>query len=574
MASLCDAHGDQPPGRQRTDRAYRNIGPTVPSVDVPAVTPFVVYDEAMSAMLGPNPNIKLETTDARAPFFYSGGAWLPATWTLFLTWSLIRDVDPSAVAAGGKRTEVSKIEVYSSDEFSRDKVRFPNHSYLVSGCAPYPVSDKQGVVLCVQGTLKEPAGLVFVDAKRPHKSNMILNNYQGRPFNSPCDIAINYLDNCLYFTDPGYGYERGYRPKPELPTGHIYRFDPSTGDCRVVVDRLARPGAIAFSPDFSILYVSDLGDKHGGTTVHAMDVMYSSHVAQPAGPSIVTNGGTLAGGAERQSNHHKNLSTSSTSSSVDSNSSAYLRDPPTASSRALAMAAGQERNVATPTPHNQPGGGGGGALARSNSRDRTRRFLDTGSRPLKSVSNGFSMNFKSSFNATPSLGAPAATSQRAPSSNSSHPNPYPGRPVSPEPALSSGGKSSSNSSSSTTATSSRRDAFVNNKRLFAYSTAFALSGGISTDPVHGHLWLGTEDGAEVFSATTGSLIGKVLAPPDDDHFGRSTTPSPTTATAGSSSDGRKFERKMMQGVSKVAFTDPGEAWLLGGERMWRITYCT
>jgi hypothetical protein len=103
-----------------------------------------------------------------------------------------------------------------------------------------------------------------------------------------------------------------------------------------------------------------------------------------------------------------------------------------------------------------------------------------------------------------------------------------------------------------------RGTFLANKRLFAYSPNAAPSGGISTDPVQGNVWLGTEEGVEVWSASSGELIGKILVDELDD----------------SSKEASKGEEKSkkMNGVSKVAFTTQGRALLLGGERLWRLTY--
>jgi hypothetical protein len=103
----------------------------------------------------------------------------------------------------------------------------------------------------------------------------------------------------------------------------------------------------------------------------------------------------------------------------------------------------------------------------------------------------------------------------------------------------------------------RLGAFLTDKRLFAYSPSTAPSGGISTDPVQGNVWLGTDEGVEVFNGSTGSMVGKVLVSETEDE-------SPTMDRR---SDGRK-----MKGVSRVAFGSDGEAWLLGGERLWRIGF--
>lgn len=316
----------------------------------PTVTPFVAYDDSFAALLGPSPTIKLHINDPRAPFFYSGGAWLPRSSTLFITSSLLRDPEPSSVSSAGKRTEISKIEFYSPQEMSRDKVRSQDRNYLVAGCCPYPSPDSPGVVLCAQGTLKDPAGLVYVDAKRPHKSHMLLNNFQGRPFNSPCDIATNCVDNCVYFTDPAYGYERGYRPKPQLPTGHIYRFDPYSGDCRVVADGLSRPGGIAFSPDCTILYVSDLADQYGGVTIHAFDVMYRSSASYQPGPLAHSISTTSSGRSSTPNSHQKNISSSSTDSSNDSTTLPIAPLPPHPPAVSLPPLASQHPPPSHPNP--------------------------------------------------------------------------------------------------------------------------------------------------------------------------------------------------------------------------------
>jgi hypothetical protein len=103
-----------------------------------------------------------------------------------------------------------------------------------------------------------------------------------------------------------------------------------------------------------------------------------------------------------------------------------------------------------------------------------------------------------------------------------------------------------------------RGTFLANKRLFAYSPNTAPSGGIATDPVQGNIWLGTEEGVEVWSASSGELIGKILVDEWDDALKDTSRPDE--------------KHGKMKGVSKVAFTTSGQALLLGGERIWRLTY--
>ena len=51
-----------------------------------------------------------------------------------------------------------------------------------------------------------------------------------------------------------YGWLHGFRPEPMLPS-QVYRFDPSTGQVRVVADQFIEPNGIAFTPDGKTAFV-------------------------------------------------------------------------------------------------------------------------------------------------------------------------------------------------------------------------------------------------------------------------------------------------------------------------------
>lgn len=89
----------------------------------------------------------------------------------------------------------------------------------------------------------------------------LVKNFHGRDFNSVNDVVVA-KDGSIWFTDPCYGFEQDFRQKPRLPC-HVYRFDPDTGDLRVVADGLGRPNGIAFSPDEKIVYITDTDHIHG-----------------------------------------------------------------------------------------------------------------------------------------------------------------------------------------------------------------------------------------------------------------------------------------------------------------------
>ena len=90
---------------------------------------------------------------------------------------------------------------------------------------------------------------------------VIADRYRGKRLNSPNDIVVK-SDGTIWFTDPSYGisaeYEGG-KAESEIGSCNVYRFDPSDGSLKVVVDDFHRPNGLAFSPDESTLYIADSG---------------------------------------------------------------------------------------------------------------------------------------------------------------------------------------------------------------------------------------------------------------------------------------------------------------------------
>ena len=119
--------------------------------------------------------------------------------TCFLTSNLLQDLDPWAVSQGNRRVDITKLEFYGA-KVIRDKVRCPDRSYMAAGAAVHPSSETPSVIFCTQGSLHEAAGLVCIEARRPHTARMILNNFHGKPFNSPSEIISNPVDKAVYFT--------------------------------------------------------------------------------------------------------------------------------------------------------------------------------------------------------------------------------------------------------------------------------------------------------------------------------------------------------------------------------------
>jgi gluconolactonase len=127
------------------------------------------------------------------------------------------------------------------------------------------------LLFCDQGTMDSPSQLVLVDPVDSSKSHPILDSFHGRPFNSLNDVITlqhphDPSRTLIFFTDPTYGYEQSYRPRPQLPP-QVYCFDPSSGDLRAIADGFDHPNGICFSPRGDVCYITDTGHIHGSGVI-------------------------------------------------------------------------------------------------------------------------------------------------------------------------------------------------------------------------------------------------------------------------------------------------------------------
>lgn len=117
----------------------------------------------------------------------------------------------------------------------------------------------------------------------------LVTNFHGRDFNSVNDVVVA-KDGAIWFTDPSYGHEQDFRPKPKLPN-QIYRFEPETGCIRAMADGHGKPNGICFSPDEKMVYVTDThyiqGD--GGRDLTRAASIYAYDVLEYSGAPFLTN---------------------------------------------------------------------------------------------------------------------------------------------------------------------------------------------------------------------------------------------------------------------------------------------
>ena len=117
----------------------------------------------------------------------------------------------------------------------------------------------------------------------------IVDRYQGRRFNSPNDVVVK-SDGTIWFSDPPYGItsdREGHQADSEIGDCLVFRFDPRTGELDAVTDWVDEPNGLAFSPDETVLYVSDTSaashdDGGGNHHIAAFDVVDGRAPREPA----------------------------------------------------------------------------------------------------------------------------------------------------------------------------------------------------------------------------------------------------------------------------------------------------
>jgi len=124
-------------------------------------------------------------------------------------------------------------------------------------------ADGKKIIVLSQGFNRTGAGVFELDPETL-ESTPIVNTYYGRNFNSLNDIETTEDGKVLFFTDPPYGFEQGFRVgQPELGS-NVYRYDTTTKTVTILSTGFQRPNGITLFDDRAsglgcTLYVSDSG---------------------------------------------------------------------------------------------------------------------------------------------------------------------------------------------------------------------------------------------------------------------------------------------------------------------------
>ncbi len=115
------------------------------------------------------------------------------------------------------------------------------------------------LILCQHGDRRIAVMDAPLDAPRS-KFITIADSWQNKRFNSPNDAAF-YKNGDIYFTDPPYGLPNYPEVlNRQIPFNGVYKLD-QDGNATVLVEDMTRPNGIAFSPDYSTLYIANSDDK-------------------------------------------------------------------------------------------------------------------------------------------------------------------------------------------------------------------------------------------------------------------------------------------------------------------------
>ncbi|EYE99158.1 SMP-30/gluconolactonase/LRE family protein [Aspergillus ruber CBS 135680] len=200
-------------------------------------TSFQAHDERFNA------------TNRDYPFAKEAGIYNPITNDLFIASN--RCIDPNGI----QKVHITRVNL-SQDQVTREQI--PTKIPMANGGINY---GKHHMLFCAQGSMTEPSGLYRMSMAAPYESELLKQDFFGRPFNSVKDVVV-HADGSVWFADPIYGYEQEYRPTPCLPN-QVYWWCPNNECIKAMADRSEWPNGICFSPDEKVVYITDTDRVHG-----------------------------------------------------------------------------------------------------------------------------------------------------------------------------------------------------------------------------------------------------------------------------------------------------------------------
>uniref|UniRef100_A0A7S2HFS3 SMP-30/Gluconolactonase/LRE-like region domain-containing protein n=1 Tax=Helicotheca tamesis TaxID=374047 RepID=A0A7S2HFS3_9STRA len=201
--------------------------------------------------------VVLATNDE--PLFHEAGVWMPSTkeWIVASNRLKHKSGEPHVI--------------FSAIDVKGDVRTLDNLSSVIPMGNGGTADGKGGAYLCSQG-LEDVGGAIYhtADGEKAtavvSQSSLVTCTAEEEDknviLNSPNDICV-YKQEWLLFTDPSYGYEQGFRSKPQ--SGEFVWVASTDGKtvAPLITSGLHKPNGICLSPDQSILYVTDTAFING-----------------------------------------------------------------------------------------------------------------------------------------------------------------------------------------------------------------------------------------------------------------------------------------------------------------------
>jgi gluconolactonase len=202
------------------------------------------------------------TETSRNPFFHEACVYIPTHDELYVTSNLLQATKSSNFPT----ILISRMKFHRAEGLQGEnrinvvdwvKMRPPLGIDMPNGGVNY-IDDS--IIFCAQGSAASGTGGIY-HMPRGSAPKPLVTNFHGRDFNSPNDVVVT-SDGSIWFTDPYYAHEQDFRQRPKLPN-QVYRFEPKTGDLRVVADGFGKPNGICFGPDENVVYITDTDAING-----------------------------------------------------------------------------------------------------------------------------------------------------------------------------------------------------------------------------------------------------------------------------------------------------------------------
>jgi gluconolactonase len=223
-----------------------------PTLDDPDGAAFIAHRDGFHAVAGPDRRrtLLIETNAHEGPVYVA-----PEHALYFTT---VPEPGPRNIAIMRLRLDGAAFPFAAK---ALETVRRPSN--MANGMT----LDRDGrLLVCEQGSREAPARIGRLDLGAG-SAETVVADWRGNRFNSPNDVVVK-SDRTVWFTDPDYGHLQGFKGAPEVGA-YVYRHDPAAGETTVVADSFDKPNGLAFSPDESVLYITDSGANQAPGTYFA-----------------------------------------------------------------------------------------------------------------------------------------------------------------------------------------------------------------------------------------------------------------------------------------------------------------